>query len=128
MKRRGAGVARPGSARFALALVAGLAFFVQSFITQTHVHAAPVAGKATVSVAIHDGVVQKKRDPYPANEDPANCPLCQEVAHAGQYVSPAFALLVQPSERIAHVVPIPPTHATEFILSHAWRSRAPPAA
>lgn len=117
-----------GRSRVLLTIVAALAFFVQSFVTQTHIHGVPVgAAKATV-IAFHDNGTDKQRDPFPAKGDPANCPLCQEIAHAGHYTAPVHALEVQPALRIAQIVPIPHTRATEFVLSHAWRSRAPPTA
>lgn len=119
---------RKDASRLALTLVAALAFFVQSFITQTHIHGAPIPAAKSTVVAFHDGGAEKQRDPYPAKGDPANCPLCQEIAHAGHYTTPVFALVVAPALRIAHVIPVPHTRATEFVLTHAWRSRAPPVA
>jgi len=127
-RRRGTG-ARPRPARIALTLAAAIAFFLQSFITQTHIHGLPLlAAKGATVTAVADTGTNTPLDRYPAKEDPANCPLCQEVTHAGHYVTPAFALLVQPSERVTHVTPVVETRATDFILSHAWRSRAPPSA
>ena len=127
--RRKAWVAKAGSARFALTLVAALAFFLQSFVTQTHIHAPPSSAAKTVALVSPDDLGKTgKRDRFPANDDPANCPLCQELVHAGHYVTPAFALLVQPSERIAHVVPTAEPAAADSAISHAWRSRAPPTA
>lgn len=116
-------VKRRGSARIALTLVAAFAFFIQSFITQTHIHGAPPSdtSSAVATLADHanDGAPY---DPFPASEDPVN------QVYAGNYAAPAVALLVQPAERIAHVIPVRETRTPDFILSHAWRSRAPPSA
>lgn len=120
---RRSGTARPSSARVALTLVAALAFFLQSFITQTHIHGAPPTdvGSMVTAFADHanDGVPS---DPFSASEDPVN------QIYAGNYAAPGFALLVQPSERIAHVTPIAETRAHTSVVSHAWQSRAPPSA
>lgn len=121
--RRTGRAARPSSARFALTLVAVLGFFLQSFIAQTHIHGAPPSDTSqaitTASDHSHDGT---PLDPFTAAVDPVN------QVHAGNYAVPGTALLVQPSERIVHVVPFRETRAPDFILSHAWRSRAPPSA
>jgi hypothetical protein len=120
--------ARPGSARFALALVAALGFFLQGFIAQTHVHVVSRDGAgialAAGDVNEHDG----KRNPFPGSDDPANCPTCQQLAHAGSYVTPVAAPVQAPSQHRAHAEGFVPLHSDDFILSHAWRSRAPPTA
>jgi hypothetical protein len=119
-------VARPGSVRFALTLVAMLGFFVQNFIAQTHIHAIAKAGTATTLVL---GIVTDqdgKRNPFPGSHDPANCPTCQQLAHSGAYVTPVVARLQLPSQSATQAEGFVPVHSDDFIVSHAWRSRAPP--
>jgi hypothetical protein len=114
-----------------LMLVTLLAFAVQTYLTQTHIHLANegqiprvhgqlVLGKASI------GAPLERRDRYPANEDPANCPLCQELIHAGQFVTPVASVLLLPTlpptviERAVQYAPL--IHA----ITHMWRGRAPP--
>jgi len=114
-----------------LVLVTLLAFAVQTYLTQTHIHLANegqiprvhgqlVLGKASI------GAPLEHKDRYPPNEDPANCPLCQELIHAGQFVTPAASFLLLPTlslstiERTVQYAPL--IHA----ITHIWRGRAPP--
>jgi hypothetical protein len=116
-------LARPGSSRFALTLAVAFVFFVQSFIAQTHIHGTPTMDSGLTIAAFGDPADHPAPfDPFPASVDPVN------QVHSGNYASPGFALLVAPAQRIAHVVPVRETRAPDFILSHAWRSRAPPSA
>ena len=120
-------VALPGILRArwtAILLAALLAFSWQSFVTQTHVHfgadahMAAVSGE-TSSAARHD---TGKGSP----DTPANCPICEEIAHNGLYLLPILAVLEAPE-------PAPVWQAVTALRaravrkpSHVWRSRAPP--
>jgi hypothetical protein len=111
MRRTGA------SARLLLTLFALFAFGLQSYLVQTHIHTATAVSASKSSP-----------DRLPAKDDPANCPICQEILHTGQFVTPTAALLVLPGASISVVeldVAIP-----KFAQgpAHAWQSRAPPAA
>ncbi len=115
------------SARLILTFVALFAFTVQSYLTQTHIHIPPaialagdIGAKAPVSEPAKDS-----KDRYPANQDPANCPICQEIMHAGQLVMPVM-LLVLPSA-VAFAFPVFIETVTHFRApSHIWQGRAPP--
>ena len=120
--------------RLAVSFFMALAVLLQSYATQTHIH---VSARASVFAAASgfgpaapvkasSGSQSGDHDKYPANEDPANCPLCQEVLHSGAFVAPsaaavwlplAFVVLkwTAPNERVHIVAP-----------SHGWRGRAPP--
>src|SRR5471032_1729163 len=63
-----------------------LALVVQGYATQTHIH--KQSGSA-VSSALKAGG-SPKHDNFPVNDDPANCPICQQIIHAGQFVAPAW--------------------------------------
>jgi hypothetical protein len=106
--------------RLFVTLFALLAFSLQCYITQTHIHLAP-------DTVFSDGKAQPKDDKFPANGDPAKCPICQESLHAGQYVTPSAAALLPPSA-VASVVTLA-ANVVVFVqaASHGWRSRAPPA-
>ena len=99
-----------------------LVFFTfQTFITQTHVHLLPV-GTAPAA--------ELKQQPAPDKQspadNPANCPICQDIALAGHFTTPA-------------IIPVPPPPLTALFaaagfaaqgfvsaVSHSWHGRAPP--
>lgn len=116
-----------GSAlRFVVTFFALLAFSLQSYVTQTHIHLAP---DRFASYGAEKSESQKRLpDRFPANGDPSNCPICQEVLHSGQFITPAAAALLPPS-LVASIVPVAAQIAVVArAASHAWRSRAPPKA
>jgi hypothetical protein len=114
-------------------LVTLLAFAVQTYLTQTHIHLASEGQPSRVhsQLVLAGGKVSigtpvERKDRYPANEDPANCPLCQELIHAGQFVTPAASALILPSLSLSvidlAVQSVPLVHA----VTHIWHGRAPP--
>ena len=128
--------------RFAILLLGLLALAVQSFVVQTHIHIPQGAGKAqSVSLltlaasALADKphaagdlcTAAVPRDKYPINEDPSNCPLCQEIAHSGQFVQSAALLAVLPFAANVHFIVFDEALPSFFAVSHIWRGRAPPA-
>jgi hypothetical protein len=109
----------------ALTLAVAFGFFVQAFIAQTHIHGAPLVvgdGTATVAWSNHHGDEGVPFDPFPASADPVN------QVYGGSYSAPGAVFLLQPALSIAHVIDVPEARISAFILSHAWRSRAPPIA
>jgi hypothetical protein len=99
-----------------------LAFTFQCILVQSHVHgphAAPSSDHAVKISAPH-------LPAGPDNDDPANCPLCQEMLHAGVYVTPAPILLSLPFAITTIAVPAPVLLLRLFAPSHAWQGRAPP--
>lgn len=134
---RGTGRVRPGigsahrsRARLTLTWLILLAFTWQSFLTQTHIH-----HLSTVALAGHIGLkapasnsASTPKDKYPANEDPANCPLCQEIISAGYAVVPAAALLVLPSFVTLNFIVFVELTTPFRAPSHIWQGRAPPSA
>src|SRR5271168_5531407 len=77
--------------RLGLVYVAMLAFAFQSYVVQTHIHFAPATAIADTQGA------SGHHDKFPANDDPANCPICQEILHSGQFITPSTAALLPPS-------------------------------
>lgn len=115
-------MARPGSistmtggrSRFLLALLLLMTFSLQSYLTQTHIHFAP-------------SLTQKGAPgKLPGKDDPANCPVCQEMVQAGHFVTPAAAALLLPSAQVSIVEIATPVAVIAQAASHTWRSRAPP--
>lgn len=112
------------AARLAFVYLTLAAFGFQSYVAQTHIHL--TGGEAS---ALSKQVAGHKRSPenLPNTNDPANCPICQEVLHAGQFVMPSAAALLRPSlpvsiARIAIAIPAPLRAPLR-----GWESRAPPA-
>jgi hypothetical protein len=109
--------------RLALVYLALAAFALQTYVVQTHIHFAPaeaarLAGDANAANGHHDK--------FPANDDPANCPICQEILHSGQFVTPAAQFLLPPSMAVSTIAVVDQALPHIFAPSHGWRGRAPP--
>jgi hypothetical protein len=123
---------RSSMARSAVVLLAFLALAIQTLVVQTHVHRAGEQGiisvLATDQTAKADPSGKTPVDKFPANEDPVNCPLCQEFHHSGAFVSPTAAVLALPFYvHLSLIVFNQPVIAVRA-LSHSWQGRAPPKA
>ncbi len=129
----------PSMARVAMGLLALLAVALQSFVVQTHIHmgqgssgiqtisiitAAKNIGAFSAPAATQDAATP--RDKYPINEDPSNCPLCQEIAHSGQFLQSAAALAALPASISVHFIIFSEALPSFFAVSHNWHGRAPP--
>lgn len=101
-------------ARLWITLFALFAFTLQAYVTQSHVHAAAISKQLPGKL--------------PAGDDQANCPLCQAVLHAGQYVTPSAGGFV-PLILTAYGIFVA-THIAAAVqsVSHSWNSRGPPQA
>jgi hypothetical protein len=107
--------------RLLLAGLMAFALFLQAFVTETHIHEADVAGARTVSVTTAPGHHQA-----PGRDDPAKCPICQQIWRAGQFLAPSWAsplLLVLSVSYIEIAIFERPRVIT---VSHTWRGRGPP--
>ena len=103
--------------RFVVCLLL-IAFTLQSYVTQTHIHSA-------TPVAISK-IVTHSSGKAPPDGNPVDCPFCQAVAHDGPFHLPTAPLLIL---SIAFVELVPaalhldrPSEA----FAHIWQSRAPP--
>ena len=115
------------AARLAMAFLVLVAFTAQAVLTQTHIHVG--AGFATIapSVSLNDSSPKKSLPTKsPAGDDPANCPICQGLAHVGFYVAPSLAALTSPSIVSAILVIHADYVAITRLHTHGWKSRAPP--
>jgi hypothetical protein len=98
-----------------------LAFLLQSYVTQTHIHFDTASAIAKTVTA--DGAPAKKNSP--ADDNPDNCPLCQ-LLYGGQYVAPdalVFFLPMATVSTIEFALGVTPHYDA---VSHSWRGRAPP--
>lgn len=109
------------SVRKWMTLAVLLAFFLQSFAVQTHIHGLGEAA-ATKAVSYHAPI------PAPLKNQDINdqCRLCHELVHAGNFITPSaqavpasLAFILAVFSAIALAAPAP---ASAF----AWQSRAPP--
>ena len=129
----------PTIARVAMGLLALLAVALQSFVVQTHIHMGQGSGGiqtiSIITAARHIAALSAPaatadaatpRDKYPINEDPSNCPLCQEIAYSGQFLQSAAALAAIPASVSVHFIIFSEALPSFFTVSHNWRSRAPP--
>ncbi len=121
--------AAPGRWRQAFVFAMLLAFALQGYVVQTHIHFAPGAAALLDAVAASHGVkgaAQDHHDKYPPADDPANCPICQEILHSGQFVTPSAAALLPPSLAASTIAIVDVELPFVLALSHSWRGRAPP--
>ena len=112
--------AKAGPVRLAITLFALLAFALHGYVTQTHIH-------LTQAMSAKLGV-PAEHDKYPSKDDPSNCPICQEILHAGAFVTPSAAALLLPSFTVSTIALVIDTPAAITTLSHSWQGRAPPRA
>lgn len=104
--------------RLAVLYAAMLAFALQSYVFQTHIHFLPQAAVAGTQGGHHDK--------FPANDDPANCPLCQEILHSGHFITPAAQFLLPPTVAVSTILLVDKALPHVLAPSHSWRGRAPP--
>jgi hypothetical protein len=122
------------SRRHVFLLFVATAFLFQSFVVQTHIHIPPSSSSAdTVDTDSGSAPVKAKPDQrvpapdhLPVNDDPAKCPLCQAVGHAGQFVWPAAAVFILPQIPVAIIPVAAALGRTTEPASHNWQGRAPP--
>jgi hypothetical protein len=106
-----------------IVLIALLALTIQLFVVQTHVHGSGFAS-GTNFQPVSTGAAHP--DGFPVKDDPSNCPLCQEFAHAGgilhstQYWGWVPAFTIVSVFRFGAPVPM------HLRVSHSWFGRAPP--
>jgi len=107
--------------RLAITLFALLAFSLQSYVTQIHIHGASWATSATLDTGKSPQPVKA-----PAGDDQNTCPVCQVIAHAGQFVTPSAVAFILPALAAFHVAVETDTATVTHSYSHSWNSRAPP--
>jgi predicted metal-binding membrane protein len=108
----------PRALRLAVTVATLLAFLLQAFAVQTHIHGASTPTLTLDKTAGHDKA--------PAGDDESACQMCQALLHAGAYLVPVAAQL-----HVAHVETVAALAAAEAPLiapfaAHGWNSRAPP--
>lgn len=113
--------------RQALIFLALIAFAFQGYVVQTHIHFAPGTFAATDGDEhAVSGKTSDHHDKLPPNENPANCPICQEMLAYGQFVTPSAQALLPPTIAVSTIAIVETALPFIFAPSHSWRGRAPP--
>ena len=97
-----------------------VAFTLQSFITQTHIHG--TSGAAIVKTLAK----APSHNKLPAENSTADCPLCQAITHAGAFFTPTAPTFLLPVTGTDIVAAYVVAGAINNISTHHWHSRAPP--
>jgi hypothetical protein len=104
--------------------IAGLMAFVlviQGYALQTHIHKQLVSATVTLNSGGSTG-----HHKIPVNDDPASCPTCQQILHAGQFVAPAWLLPLLITVAVSRVEIATAALPHYDTVSHSWRGRGPP--
>jgi hypothetical protein len=115
-------VRRRGIGWQAIVFLLTLAFALQSYLTQTHIHwTSQTSSRTCVSACVASS--PHRSSPF---GEAADCPFCQAIVHAGAFFAPAILAIVLPCLRVESPVPA----MREFMLRTAsvrhGQSRAPP--
>lgn len=101
-----------------------LAFTLQSFVTQIHMHGTPqgIGSGGFVNVIAR----APGRSNSPIENGAVDCPLCQAVAQAGAFFAPAVPLVPLAAAWAECAEPFVMAGAFDSAVAHYWCSRAPP--
>jgi len=111
-----------GSSFRSIAWVVLLAFTLQSFITQVHIHGAFAGGTPAIET-LASGSAHSK---VPVQNGTGDCPFCQAITHAGAFSASSPPALALPVSLAATAAPNLPAGTIGTISPHPWQSRAPP--
>jgi hypothetical protein len=120
MTRPGRAISKSAPRQRWVTLLALLAFFFQGLAVQTHIHEqAPVAKAAADLHTPAKGPLK--------NQDPVDqCRLCQELVHAGTFITPPVAATPAGLTYITAIFVALSAPEAISAKAFAWRSRAPP--
>lgn len=107
--------------RLAITLFALLAFTLQSYVAQTHIH-----GTNWNAASTFDAGKAPQPGKAPSGDDQNTCPICQVIAHAGQFITPSATAIILPALVAFYVAVDRDTPSAARDTSHSWNSRAPP--
>ncbi len=111
--------------RWLVLFAALFAFCWQSVAAATHHH--PQTESASRIDAGKPGSVAQPRTQGDSQDSPANCPICRELAHTANYLSPAPIIFTAPLSATPQRIAVAPLSLSVGQRWHGWRSRAPPA-
>jgi hypothetical protein len=110
----------PPTFRRLVMLFALMAFALQAYLVQTHMHGQP--GVLSLKPHVSAPVQPAPFDPLA----PGNCALCQEIMHAGTAIAPDTSELALLLTWIAMAPAVALLPAEPIRLTTGWHSRAPP--
>ena len=128
MKLAAAHVSKDGRGRvgrLCVTWIVLLAFALQSYITQTHVHhASSTADRAPIVKIVGQAA---SHGAAPRGDGTADCPFCQAMVVAGAFFTPTAPIL-SPLVGWAETETLRPIFGVLAVTtaSFSWRSRAPP--
>jgi hypothetical protein len=112
-------LSRPNPSRRWITVLALLAFFVQGLTLQTHIHQPILPAVAKIQA--------DSAPKAPLKLDPMDqCRLCQELVHAGTFISPSATVSAADLTTVAASFAVQLVLATDPATAFAWQSRAPP--
>lgn len=117
---------RVGASRLLVTAVTLLAFVFQILVLQTHIHGATQASAVKAPFGGIQTAHRAQPQKLPPDNEPSNCPICQELLHASVFVTPVAVAV--PLAIVTTVIDLVVVHAAAPLagLSHRWQSRAPP--
>jgi len=117
MTGQGRAVPRQAPTKRWVTVLALLAFVLQCLMVQTHIHqlVQPVAASSLPAPA-----------PLKSQNPIDQCRLCQELVHAGTFVTPSASFAVASLALTAAVFTVLPSALVSLATAFAWQSRAPP--
>lgn len=119
MTRPGRAIFKPAPHQKWVTLLALLAFFFQGLAIQTHVHEqAPTVRTTALPAPIKAPL--KSQDPID------QCRLCQELVHAGAFITPSASAVPADQTYVTATFLILTAPITATATAFAWHSRAPP--
>jgi hypothetical protein len=123
--------ARPTGWRLAIVSVVLVAFVLQGFIVQTHIHFAPaglarLTGYSSADTAPAATGTPGQHAKHAPSDNPAYCPICQVATLAGFFVATTTVVLHVPFAWIETGAPVFTARTVSGAVAHDWQSRAPP--
>ncbi len=113
-------VSKPAPYQRWVTLLALLAFFIQGFAVQTHIHEQAPVTKTVGALPAPTKAPLKSQDPVD------QCRLCQELVHAGAFITPSTAATPAGLTYITAIFAVLAASTSAYATAFAWQSRAPP--
>ena len=122
----------PAGFRGLVTVFAFVAFALQSYVAQTHIHMPPeirsgITANEDAPAAPQSASAEKREhDRRPPSDDPDHCPICQEILYSGSYVVPFLPALAPPTAITAPAACLVFVRVIVKATAHSWFGRGPP--
>ena len=121
MSRSGRAITKQAPAKRWVTVFALLAFFLQSLVVQSHFHSTTPQPAGVQAASAHVPATPL-RSQGPVDQ----CRLCQELMHAGAFVTPSASSALASLAFTLAVFTAVPSALVSLTTAFAWQSRAPP--